>query len=77
MLLDTAQRPKWHAERMAGQAGRDGIEQGLVCVFSKLEPCRAFSFKYGKGGAYVQSGTRKCLHLYYCFMERQFGLARS
>ena len=96
MLLDTAQRPKWHAERMAGRpfeylndagvwmeqrarqlAERDGIEQGLVCVFSNLEPCRAFAFNYGKGDAYVQSGTRKCLHLYYCFMERQFGLARK
>ena len=26
-------------------AGRDGIEQGLVCVFSALEPCRTFSFR--------------------------------
>lgn len=95
-LLDTAQRLKWHAERMAEEAGRPfeylngagvrmeqrarelaeraGIEEGLVCVFSKLEPCRTFSFKYGKGDAYVQSATRKCLHLYYYFMERAFGL---
>lgn len=95
-LLDTAQRLKWHAERMAEEAGRPfeylngagvrmeqrarelaeraGIEEGLVCVFSKLEPCRTFSFKYGKGDAYVPSATRKCLHLYYYFMEREFGL---
>ena len=72
-LLDTAQRVKWHAERMAAQAGRafeywssaglrmeqraralaerDGIAAGLVWVFSKREPCRTFSFKYGKQDA--------------------------
>ena len=33
-------------ERRAREmAGRDGIEQGLVCVFSALEPCRTFSFR--------------------------------
>ena len=27
-------------------AERDGIEEGLVCIFSVLEPCRTFSFRF-------------------------------
>jgi hypothetical protein len=27
----------------------EGIQRGLVCVFSVLEPCRAFTFRYEKG----------------------------
>jgi hypothetical protein len=61
-------------QRARELAEQDGISEGLVCVFSKLEPCRTFSFKYGKGDAYVKPATRKCLHLYYYFMEREFGL---
>jgi hypothetical protein len=55
-------------------AERDGIEEGLVCIFSVLEPCRTFSFRFQKGQPYVQSARRKCLHLYCYFMDRDFGL---
>ena len=55
-------------------AERDSIEQGLVCVFSVLEPCRTFSFRFQKGRPFVQSARRKCLHLYFYFMDRDFGL---
>ena len=55
-------------------AERDGIEEGLVCIFSILEPCRTFSFRFQKGGPFVQSARRKCLHLYFYFMDRDFGL---
>ena len=55
-------------------AERDGIEEGLVCIFSVLEPCRTFSFRFQKGGTFVQSARRKCLHLYFYFMDRDFGL---
>jgi hypothetical protein len=55
-------------------AERDGIEDGLVCIFSMLEPCRTFSFRFQPGRLYVQSARRKCLHLYYYFMDRHFGL---
>ena len=36
-------------------AERDGIDQGLVCIFSVLEPCRTFSFRFQKGRPFVQS----------------------
>lgn len=55
-------------------AERDGIEDGLVCVFSTLEPCRTFSLRFTTGQPYVQSAKRKCLHLYYYFMDRDLGL---
>jgi hypothetical protein len=40
-------------------AERDGITEGLLCVFSKLEPCRTFSFKYGKDAARAVSPKRR------------------
>jgi len=68
-------RNKIPMERKAKElADKDGIEKGLVCVFSILEPCRTFSFKFHKGGAFAHSARRKCLHLYYYFMEPGFGM---
>jgi hypothetical protein len=55
-------------------ADRDGIDEGLVCIFAILEPCRTFSFRYEQGQPFCRSAQRKCLHLYYYFMDREFGL---
>jgi hypothetical protein len=55
-------------------AQRDGIDEGLVCIFAILQPCRTFSFRYQIGQPFCQRATRKCLHLYYYFMDREFGL---
>ncbi len=52
----------------------EGIERGLVCVFSVLEPCRTFSFRKENGRPWVRTATRKCLFIYFYFMDRQFGL---
>jgi hypothetical protein len=48
--------------------------KGLIVVFSVLEPCRTFSFRFEKGKPFVQSAKRKCLFLYFYFMDRDFGL---
>lgn len=61
-------------EKARQLAERDGITEGLVCVFSILEACRTFSFRFTTGRPYVQSASRKCLHFYYYFMDRDFGL---
>jgi len=42
-------------------------------VFSTLEPCRTYSLRW-REASYVQSARRKCLFLYYYFMDREFGL---
>jgi hypothetical protein len=52
----------------------EGIQRGLICIFSVLEPCRTFSFKFEKGRPFVQSARRKCLFIYFYFMDRKFGL---
>jgi hypothetical protein len=55
-------------------AERDGITEGLVCVFATVEPCRTFSLRWREGSAFIQSARRKCLILYDSFMDREFGL---
>jgi signal transduction histidine kinase len=55
-------------------AEADGIEEGLVCVFAQLEPCNTFSFRFQQRRPFVNSARRKCLHIYYYFMDREFGL---
>lgn len=55
-------------------AERDGVDEGLVCVFSALEPCRTFSLRFTAGQPCMQTAKRKCLHLYYYFMDRDLGL---
>jgi hypothetical protein len=62
-------------ERQARElATKNAIEQGLVCVFSILEPCRSYSFRFEKGRPFVEGARRKCLSIYYHFMDRVFGL---
>ena len=39
-----------------------------------LKACRTFSFRFCTGRPFVQSANRKCLHFYYYFMDRDFGL---
>lgn len=66
---------KTKMEQLAREmASRDGIEQGLVCVFSILEPCRSYSFRFEKGRPYVNGTRRKCLSVYYYVMDRECGL---
>jgi hypothetical protein len=48
-------------------AERDGIQEGLVCVFATVEPCRTFSLRWRQGSAFIQSARRKCLILYYYY----------
>jgi hypothetical protein len=55
-------------------AEKEGIQHGLVCVFSVLEPCRSFAFRFHTERPYVQPARRKCLFIYFYFMDRHFGL---
>jgi len=55
---------------------RDGIEQGLVCVLSCVEPCQTYALRKdrGKKQLLLVPAQRKCLHLYFYFMDREFGM---
>lgn len=55
-------------------AEEEGIERGLICIFSILEPCRTFSFRWEKGRPFIQTALRKCLFKYFYFMDKQLGL---
>ena len=69
--LGQATRKEDMARKMAE---RDGITEGLVCVLSVVEPCRTSSLVWNGRSPYVQSSQRKCLQLYYYFMDRDLGL---
>lgn len=56
-------------------ARRDGIEQGLVCVLRCVEPCMSFGIRRDDKGRFrFVAQERKCLHLYFYYMDREFGL---
>lgn len=56
--------------------GRDGITEGLICVLTCVEPCRTFSVRGNRATKQLQlrAEERQCLHLYFYFLDREFGL---
>lgn len=54
---------------------KDNIKEGLICVLTCVEPCQSFTIR--KDGArkeiYLAAAERKCLHVYYYLMDREFG----
>lgn len=71
MYLD---RPTRKEDKARALAEADAIDEGLVCVFTTLEPCRTFALRYGQGRPWLESARRKCLFIYYYFVDREFGL---
>lgn len=56
-------------------AARDGITDGLVAVFTCVEPCSSFALR-GNGGTKkleFRPEPRKCLHLYHYYQHPIFG----
>jgi hypothetical protein len=55
---------------------RDGIQQGLICVLTCVEPCRAFKVRRNRETRHLEFSlaTRKCLFIYFYFADREFGL---
>src|SRR5205814_1113679 len=53
----------------------DGIQEGLICVFSAVEPC--FSYEVHRDAQRrmleLRGRTQKCLHYYFYLQHRQFG----
>jgi hypothetical protein len=56
-------------------AERDGIGEGLVCVFSTLEPCTSFAVIGNPDSLRLQAVRRRrtCLHLYVYLINPEFG----
>jgi len=57
-------------------AERDGIKQGLICVFAVVEPCQSFDLRKDRATKKLKlvAKERKCLHLYFYYLDRDFGL---
>jgi hypothetical protein len=57
-------------------AERDGIEQGLICVFSVLEPASSFAVQGNRQTQRLEvvRRERKCLHFYFYYLDAEFGL---
>lgn len=76
-IAATAGRPWQHFEKtvkgkddLARQiARRDGITEGLICVFSAMELATCFALVGGK----IQPRQRKCLHFYFYLIDRELG----
>ena len=54
----------------------DQISEGLVCVLTCVEPCRSFSIRGDKNSKQIKlvAETRQCQHLYFYFLDPEFGL---
>ena len=55
---------------------RDQITRGLVCVLTCIEPCQAFCIRRDRQTKtlVLESKQRKCLHIYFYYIDREFGL---
>src|SRR5262245_51336777 len=54
----------------------DRVKDGLVCVLTCVEPCQTFSIRKNRDRKLLQlvAERRKCLHVYFYYVDREFGL---
>lgn len=75
-LPDPSVRKEELARRIAGQ---EGIEQGLVCLFSAVEPCLSYEIHRNAQTKKLelQPRRRRCLHHYHYWMHPEMGLCHA
>ena len=56
-------------------AKRNGLTEGLICVFAAVEPCRTFTVRGNRETHRLEvvREARKCLHFYFYYLDREFG----
>ena len=56
-------------------AARDQVQDGLICVFKCLQPCRTYDVRgnHEKKLLVLQGKQGKCAHLYHYYMHPEFG----
>lgn len=56
-------------------AEEDGIEEGLICVLTCVEPCKSYEIHRNRQAKLLQltPRLRKCKFLYHYWIDRQFG----
>jgi hypothetical protein len=72
--LESAQESKEQIAKSIME--KDGIREGLVCVLTCVEPCVSYSMRKDaeRKLLHLVRGQRKCLHVYFYFVDRDFGL---
>jgi hypothetical protein len=57
-------------------AERDGIKEGLIGLLTCVEPCQSFDIQKDKKAKQLKlvGRWRKCLHLYFYWLDREYGL---
>jgi hypothetical protein len=70
-FLQRKVRKEDYARQLAQQ---QGITEGLIAVFSTMETCPTFRILYGKGRPHLKKDFRRCLVLYFYFLDPEFGL---
>jgi len=80
MIAEAAGRPyipltgrERKEEKARSIAKRDNITQGLICVFTAVEACQSFKMVPGEKRPRLINAQRKCLCLYFYFIDREFG----
>lgn len=69
--------PKLSKEEIATKILKeDGIQKGLICVLSCVEPSQSFELHKDRNSKTLKlvSRERPCLHLYFYYLDREFGL---
>lgn len=71
-LYSSGQRKEDIARQIAEA---DGIKQGLICILSAVEPCMSYQVRRDRElkQLVVVPHERKCLHLYFYYLDREFG----
>lgn len=56
-------------------AARDGVTEGLICIFSTLETCSSFSVRKNSAThkLEIEKKRRKCLHFYFYYFDAELG----
>jgi hypothetical protein len=74
LYLPSAQASK--EELAQSLVKRDQIQEGLVCVLSCVEVCQTFGIRHDRETQRLKlvPQERKCLHLYFYYLDREFGL---
>ena len=68
--------PKQSKEELAKAiAEKESIQEGLICVLASVEQCQSFGLRKDKASAKVRliTQTRQCQHLYFYYLDREFG----
>jgi hypothetical protein len=55
-------------------AKRDGITEGLVCIFTTQEACPSFKIAYGIGRPRLVRSRPRCVVFYFYYLDPDFGL---